>query len=236
MKIGILMCGHAPAEVQDHYGDYDTMFAGLLTGYDLTFQAWDIEAMDFPDDPTQADGWLISGARHGAYEGHDFIAPLEDFIRTANDKKIPMVGVCFGHQIIAQALGGTVEKASVGWTIGRYEYDFQDLGHLHLNAWHQDQVITPPPGARTLASTPTCPHAALQYDSHILTVQPHPEMTGPIIAEYVRLRRGTSTYPDTVMQRALEKTTKPTDEAVVAGEFARFLKAAHANKRITANV
>ncbi len=236
MKIGILMCGHAPVEVKDHFGDYDAMFATLLAGYDLTFQAWNVEAMDLPGDPGEADGWLISGSRHGAYEPHEFIPPLEEFIRAADASKTPMIGVCFGHQIIAQALGGKVEKASVGWTVGRQEYDFQNLGHLHLNAWHQDQVITPPQGALTLATTPSCPHAALRYGSHILTVQPHPEMNGPIIAEYVRLRRDNPTYPEAVMSRALAKAAKPTDEAVMAGEFARFLKTARAEQAETANV
>jgi len=236
MKIGILMCGHAPAEVQEHFGDYDRMFAGFLAGYDLTFQAWDVEAMDFPQSPADADGWLLTGSRHGVYEDHAFIPPLEKFVQDAHAQKAPMVGICFGHQLIARALGGRVEKFDGGWAVGRYEYDFDQFGHLHLNAWHQDQVLDPPKGARTIASNPTCAHAALTYGDHIYTVQPHPEMPGPIIAEYVHLRRGTGTYPDEMMARALTKTQKPNDEPVIAGEVARFLLAAHAARKGAAHV
>lgn len=236
MKIGILMCGHAPAEVKEHFGDYDQMFASLLAGYDLTFQAWDVEAMDFPQSVDEADGWLLTGARHGVYEGLPFMAPLEDFVRAAHEQKAPMVGICFGHQLIARALGGRVEKFDGGWAVGRYEYDFDAFGHLHLNAWHQDQVLEPPAGARTIAQAPNCAHAALVYGDHIFTVQPHPEMTNPILSEYVKLRRGTADYPDDMMARALVKAEKPNDEPVIAGEIARFLRAAHAARAGAAHV
>lgn len=229
MKIGILMCGHTIPDVVDKHGDYDGMFAQLLSGYDLTFQAYDVENMDFPSGAGDADGWLISGSKHGVYEDHPFIAPLEDLIREAHDQKIPMVGICFGHQIIAQALGGQVEKFSGGWAVGRQEYAFDTLGAMHLNAWHQDQVITPPQGASTAASNDFCAHAALTYGDHIFTIQPHPEFSGDLIRDYVHLRRdGPGGYPPALMDRALAKADKPNDEAVVAGEIARFLLAAHA--------
>ena len=235
MKIGILMCGHTMPEVESQYGDYDAMFARLLAGYGLEFQAWDVENMDFPDSVSDCDGWLLTGSKHGAYEDHPFIAPLEEFIRAANAGSVPMVGICFGHQIIAKALGGRVEKFEGGWSIGRTEYHFDTLGHIHLNAWHQDQVITPPEGATTIAATDFCAHAALNYGDKILTIQPHPELSPPIIAEYVRIRRGGPSYPDEMMQRAIDKSVKPTDDAIAAGEIARFLLAAHAARSEVAN-
>ena len=228
MKIGILMCGHAIPEVAEQFGDFDAMFAHLLGGYGFEFQAWNIEEMDFPESTDLCDGWLLTGSKHGAYENLTFIPPLEDFIRSANSKKTPMVGICFGHQIIAKALGGTVEKFEGGWAIGRQEYSFDTLGLLHLNAWHQDQVTSLPPDAKPVAHNDFCANAALVYGNHILTIQPHPELTNPIIAEYVRIRREEPTYPEDLMTRAMAKTEKPTDEAIAAGEIARFLLAAHA--------
>jgi GMP synthase-like glutamine amidotransferase len=82
--------------------------------------------MDFPKDIHDCDGWLITGSRFGAYEDHPFIPPLEDFIRAAYAAHVPVVGICFGHQIIAQAMGGKVEKYAGGWSVGPTEYNFGD--------------------------------------------------------------------------------------------------------------
>ena len=231
MQIGILLCGHAMPEVEKNHGDFDAMFARLLDGRGLSFRPYDVENMEFPKSPGEMDGWLLTGSKHGVYENHPFIPPLEDFIRTSHTAKAPMVGICFGHQIIAQALGGKVEKYSGGWSVGRTGYDFTSGDTLMLNAWHQDQVIRAPEGAATVASNEFCTYAALTYGEHIYTVQPHPEITGPILADYVRHRRGTGTYPDAIMDRALAKAAIPTDEAQIADQIAQFFQAAHAAKR-----
>ena len=119
MLIGILQCGHAPDEVRAQHGDFDAMFATLFQSYDFTFQTWNVVDGDFPAAIDAADGWLISGSKHGAYEDHAFIAPLSELIREIYASARPMVGICFGHQIIAQALGGRVEKVEGGWAICR---------------------------------------------------------------------------------------------------------------------
>ena len=140
MLIGILQCGHAPDEVRAQHGDFDAMFANLFQSYDFTFQTWNVVDGDFPTTIDAADGWLISGSKHGAYEDHAFIPPLSDLIREIYASARPMVGICFGHQIIAQALGGHVKKFEGGWAIGRHDYSFNGHGSVTLNAWHQDQV------------------------------------------------------------------------------------------------
>ena len=106
MLIGILQCGHAPDEVRAQHGDFDAMFATLFQSYDFTFQTWNVVDGEFPTTVDAAEGWLISGSKHGAYEDHAFIPPLSGFIREIYASARPMVGICFGHQIIAQALGG----------------------------------------------------------------------------------------------------------------------------------
>ncbi len=222
MKIGILQCGHAAPEVIAEHGDYDSMFARLLAGHGFDFKTWNVVDMEFPPAPDAADGWLLSGSRHGVYEDHPFIPPLEDFIRAAHAARMPMVGVCFGHQIIARALGGQVGKFSGGWAIGRHVYDFDGLGKLAINAWHQDQVIEPPAGARTIASSDFCRHAALAYGDHILTVQPHPEFSSPLIGKYLHLRRGQPGFPDDVMDEAARHLGEPTDNARLGTEIAHF--------------
>ena len=123
MKIGILQTGHAPDALIDDTGDYDEMFRDLLGGHGFTFATFAVVDGQFPDSAKDADGWLITGSRHGAYDDLPWIPPLEDLIRDIHARGLPLIGVCFGHQIIAQALGGKVEKFKGGWAIGRTTYD-----------------------------------------------------------------------------------------------------------------
>ncbi|GIT90033.1 glutamine amidotransferase [Jannaschia pagri] len=225
MHIGILLAGHAPDPIRAAHGDFDAMFARLLADQDIHVTSFDVEQMVFPETPRDADGWLISGSRHGAYEDHPFIPPLEQFIRDAHDQRTPLVGICFGHQIIAQALGGVVAKHPDGWTIGRRSYA-TDRGPVTLNAWHQDQVIVPPEGARTLGHHAECPHAILAYDT-ALTVQAHPEFDAATLETYVAFRMGSDAYPKDRLQAARDGAG-PVDQGRLASAIARFFKTGEA--------
>ena len=97
MKIGILQTGHVPAELTERHGEYPAMFEAMLAGNGFTFESWAVVDNDFPASIHSADGWLITGSRHGAYEDHPWIAPLEAFIRAAYAAEVPMAGICFGH-------------------------------------------------------------------------------------------------------------------------------------------
>ena len=224
MKIGILECGHTMPEVKTKHGTFPEMFARLLDGNGFSFANYDVEFMQFPESVSECDGWLLTGSKHGAYEDHAFIAPLTTFIRESYAAGVPMVGICFGHQIIAQALGGHVEKFKDGWSLGLTEYEFDDVGTVSLNAWHQDQVITLPEDARVVASNDFCANAALVYNDRAFTVQPHPEFSGPIIGDYADMRRGTADYPDTLMDRAKARASEPDHNAVLAAQIAAFFK------------
>ncbi len=224
MKIGILQCGHTPDAVHAAHGDFDALFHHIFAGHGFTFETFNVVDMVFPSGPEAAEGWLVTGSRHGAYEDHAFIPPLEDLIRAIHAANRPMIGICFGHQIIAQAMGGRVEKFAGGWAIGRHDYQFEGLGDAALNAWHQDQVIERPAGAKTIASSPFCENAALVYGDRIMTVQPHPEIRNPVIATYIEAFRGQDKYPADLMARAAETVTTPNDEARVTAMLAEFLK------------
>lgn len=226
MHIGILQCGHVPPAVADAHGDFSAMFRRLLGEDGLTYETWDVEGMDLPSSPAAAEGWLITGSRHGAYDPLPFIAPLQDLIRAIRDEGPPLVGVCFGHQIIAQALGGRVEKWHGGWTLGRTTYRIEGLGEVALNAWHQDQVTELPPGARVVGETESCRVAALAYGDRIWTIQPHPEFSASLIRDYVRLRRGTGDYPDALMDVAEEALAEPVDQEALGARMAEVLRGA----------
>ena len=225
MRIGILECGRTLPEVEKKHGGFPDMFATLLADRGFHFTAYHVENMEFPSSVRDQDGWLLTGSKHGAYEDHPFIPPLEDFIRKAYGAAIPMVGICFGHQIIAQALGGRVEKFRGGWGVGRHTYSL-DGKPVHLNAWHQDQVTALPDGAEVVGSSPFCRNAALVYDTRAFTVQAHPEFSGPLVADYVALRRGTSDYPDDRMDAAVEAAALPVDNAILAERISSFFLAA----------
>ncbi|MFC3615479.1 type 1 glutamine amidotransferase [Lutimaribacter marinistellae] len=220
MKIGILQTGHAPDSLIERTGDYDFMFESLLGGHGFTFETYAVVDGVFPDGALAADGWLITGSRHGAYEDHAWIPPLEQLIREIHAAALPLIGVCFGHQIIAQALGGKVEKFSGGWAIGRTTYE-TETGSLTLNAWHQDQVTERPEGARVLAGNAFCQNAILAYGDTIWTVQPHPEYDTDFIAGLIRTR-GKGVIPDDQLAKASEHLAGPVDASSVGRQMAEF--------------
>lgn len=222
MRIGILQCGQSPDLLKATLGDYPDMFVRMLADRGFTFQNYHVEAMAFPADVTDADGWLITGSRHGAYEDHAFIPPLEDFIRRAYADGVPMVGICFGHQIIAQALGGTVIKHPDGWAVGAQDYDF-DGEKIILNAWHQDQVTDLPPCARVAGRNAFCENAALIYGDRAFTVQAHPEFDDAFIAGLIEYR-AKGNVPQPLLDAATARMGGARDSAVLADRIETFFK------------
>lgn len=222
MLIGILQTGQSPDALRDDMGDYPDFFRTLLANRGLQFRTYHVEAMQFPVSVHDCDGWLITGSRHGAYEDHPFIRPLEDFIRKAMAEDVPLVGICFGHQIIAQAMGGKVERHAHGWAVGPQEYDFEGQP-VRINAWHRDQVTEVPDGAEVVASNDFCANAALVYGDRAFTVQAHPEFPDEFIDGLLRTRAPGLVPPD-VMAEAAAKLGHDNDAALVAQKIADFFK------------
>lgn len=222
MKIGILQTGLAPETLAAEMGDYPDMFARLLAGKGFDFETYRVVEGEFPKSVDACDGWLITGSRHGVYEDHAWIPPLEQFIRDAFAAHVPVVGVCFGHQIVAQAMGGRVERFAPGWAVGAQDYDFEGET-LRLNAWHRDQVTEVPPGARVIGSNPFCSVAALLYDDRALTVQAHPEFR-PEFVDGLMKTRGKGLVPDALMADASSRLHLPIDDWKVADRIAAFFK------------
>lgn len=222
MRIGILQCGQSPAQLKEDQGDYPDMFKRLLDGRGFDFDIYHVEAMEFPGDVHDADVWLLTGARHGVYEDHEFIVPLEDFVRRAYAEAVPLVGICFGHQLIAQALGGQVAKFAGGWAVGPTSYDF-DGEQIVLNAWHQDQVISPPAEARVAGRNEFCAYAALVYGDRAYSVQAHPEFDERFIQGLIDTR-GKGLVPQELMDQATAARGRADGAATIADRIEAFIK------------
>jgi len=223
MLIGILQTGLAPDGLAQRFGEYPAMLKQLLAGHGFAYRTYSVVNGELPIRETECDGWLITGSRHGAYEEHFWIPPLEHLIRNAFAAHVPVVGICFGHQIVAQAMGGRVEKYAGGWAVGATDYDF-DGEPITLNAWHQDQVVDLPKGAKVIASNDFCANAALLYGTDALTIQAHPEY-GPDFIEGLMETRGKGVVPDPLLAAASARLQIPLQPGVVADRIAAFFKA-----------
>jgi len=133
-----------------------------------------------------------------------------------------MVGICFGHQIIAQALGGKVVKHPDGWAVGAQDYDFGGKP-VTLNAWHQDQVVSRPEGAEVAGRSDFCRNAALIYGDRAFTVQAHPEFDDAFVQGLMDTRaRGV--VPQDLLDRAAARMGQARDASGIADRIEAFFK------------
>jgi len=234
-RLGILQAGHAPEELIGKFPDYEGMFPRLLGESTFDYRNWPVVDSVFPESIDDADAWLITGSRHGVYEDHPWIPPLENLIREIFAAGQPIVGVCFGHQIIAQALGGKVEKFDGGWAVGHVDYTVDSTvfdganinavsaeeDSLGLMAYHQDQVIEPPPMAKTVGSNAFCRHAVLVYGDNAFTMQPHPEFNGDFVDGLLETRG--KLLPKDIRENAAKGLDQPIAQSGVADTLIKFL-------------
>ncbi len=224
MKIGILQTGHVPDDLRRSHGEFADMFARFLDGKGFEFATWNVVDDEFPQSTDDADGWLVTGSKHSVYDGHPWIGRLTEFLRRCYSDEAPVVGVCFGHQALAAALGGRVEKFEGGWSVGRNEYDVGGARKA-LNAWHQDQVVEPPPDAEVAGSSDFCKYAMLTYGRRAMSIQPHPEFNSGFVEALIDAR-GRGTVPDGLLARARSELDQPVDSEEYASLIAEFFRSA----------
>lgn len=195
MRIGILRTDSVRPEWVEQFGEYPDMFERLLSSQDatLSFTTWNVEEGEYPADPAEVDGYVITGSKSSVYDDKQWIRDLEDFVRRLYCEQRKVVGICFGHQLIAKALGGEVSKSPKGWGVGVnvYQRHGNSVGEgetFQLLASHQDQVMTAPEGAEVIASNAHCEIAGLRLGSCVLTFQGHPEFIPEYAEEIMRFR------------------------------------------------
>ncbi|KKB06975.1 glutamine amidotransferase [Devosia geojensis] len=233
MKLTIIQTGDVPEPLRGKYGPYATMFERMFdaTGNGFSYRTVKIaEGEPFPQAET-LEGIVITGSAAGVYEDHAWLKPLRAFIRSAYGARTPMLGVCFGHQIMADALGGDVRKSEKGWGLGRHTYSVKDRpafmraapAALAVACSHQDQVIVPPGEAEVILSSDFTPNAGLAYkNGAALSFQPHPEFLDDYTVALAELRRGKA--PDDVVDAAVASVATPSDSQAVAGYIGRFFR------------
>lgn len=251
MRVGILQTGHVTEPLLSAHGPYSPMFDRLLAEGDadpagpIATETFDVTLAPPPDAATAAgfDGWMITGSKHGVYDDLPWIAPLEAFLRERVAAGAPVIGVCFGHQVLAQAMGGVVRKSARGWGVGRRRYQVAApdaflgalaggaLEELSLHAMHQDQVEVAPPGAQVIAGSEFCPIAALSYGDpaapQAISIQPHPEFSAAFLGDLIAHRRGDG-LPEALADAATASLGPAVDAAAMGEWFRRFLRGARA--------
>jgi|TARA_Y100000758_G_scaffold116075_1_gene81438 GMP synthase-like glutamine amidotransferase len=232
MKIGILLVGRASEDLVDEYGTYAEMLIALINTEEQVFEFKTFNILDdeFPKDHLECDGWIVTGSPHGVYEDHSWIPTVSQLINNVYEANLPIFGVCFGHQLIAQALGGHVEKSEKGWGLGLHTYQVNNkpdyMSNLSeevtLNICHQDQVLRPPQGATVYAKSEFCENAGFYIKDKVLTMQAHPEFLVDFTKALLTARRDV-TIPKEFVDPALVGLKNNPDSAQ-SNQFAKTIR------------
>jgi GMP synthase (glutamine-hydrolysing) len=217
LRLGLLVCDHVSPEFVDVAGDYPDMFDRLFTGHAVDVVHYDLPAGRFPERVDECEAWITTGSRRSVYEPEGWIGSLGALVRSIADARIPFVGVCFGHQMMAQALGGTVVRSERGWGVGVKEVALERTApwmgaadsYRIINS-HADQIDVLPPGASVLGGNDHCPVSLMTIGDHMLGIQGHPEF-GPEYARVLLEARRGRLIPADVADAALLTLGDPPD-------------------------
>lgn len=232
MKLGILVTDHVNREWVDQYGEYPDMFARLLLEVEPTLElyTYDVTIGAYPKEIDDVDAYLITGSRFSVYEDLDWIHKLGAFVKDLYKAKKKLIGICFGHQLIAHFLGGKTEASSKGWGIGVHRYSLTKSGQsftdqkedFTLIASHRDQVVIPAVDTTVLAESVFCPIAMCLIGDSIFTIQGHPEFEAAYFVELLSTRE--SLYEKTHYEEAKKSIVAGNDGLLIAKWIIDFIK------------
>jgi len=231
MKIGLLQCDDVMQTLQSEHGNYPQMFDDLLRAQvpDLEMVVYRCMDGEYPARAGECDSYLTTGSKFGVNDGLPWVDVLEDFIRQLWEHRMPLVGICFGHQLMAKALGGEVGKSVKGWGVGvsfnqvvmRKNWMDPWQEKLDLIVSHQDQVTRLPVHADVLISSIFCPYYVVQYGQHFMSVQGHPEFCKDYSRALMDLRQGA--IPDARLREGQASLSAEVDADVMMRWMLNFL-------------
>ena len=231
-RLGLLQCDVVPDHLRDRFADYPAMFATAFknAGVDVQWQVYNLLDGETPENLSEVDGYITTGARAGVYDGLDWYNNLVEVIRAIDRAEIPLVGICFGHQAIADALGGQVQVSDKGWGIGVRQYEIAanpdwmspECEQFSVPVCHQDQVITLPKGSELLASNDHCENFLVQFTPTSLGFQGHPEFTVDYVDTLINLRQ--EILPKQIAESAKSSLGTPHDNDMIIRWIAKFLR------------
>lgn len=230
-KLGILRTDTVNPILSPTYGEYPKMFGDMFHGIDPTIEiiTYNVQQFEYPKDIGEVDGYLITGSAVSVYEELDWLKELGEFIKKLHRHKKKIIGVCFGHQLIAHVLGGKTEASDKGWGIGVRSFQLNEAGKaftkktgsFNLFCSHKDQVIVPAKGSKILASSKFCPFGMLTIDDHIFTFQGHIEMPIEYTHQLMNMRR--EKYGEPLYKDAKATLTEPNDKYLVTQWIINFI-------------
>jgi GMP synthase-like glutamine amidotransferase len=230
VHVGLLACDEVADRFRHIAGGYQEMFERLLSPHihDLRITRFDVQAGNVPADARMCDAWITTGSRASVYDDAPWIRAAETFVKTVADVDRPFVGICFGHQLLARALGAEVKRAAGGWNVGvlpttvvhQEDWMIPARSMVRMQHMHADQVTEPPAGATLLGEAPYCPVAMFQSGPRLLGIEAHPEFPAAYARALLEDRR--ARIGAEVTEDALARVDEPVDSDVVGGWIARF--------------
>lgn len=232
--IGILECGQTRSDWLEEHGEMADPFPPFLRRADptVTFKVYKAHKNELPARPDECDAWLITGSPLSVYEHPAWQLQLASFLGQAALHR-PVVGICYGHQLLHEVLGGKVEKAANGWGIGVQDYLLHDVpawapereprDGFRFIAFHQDQVTRPAPGTRVIAGNEFCPLCVTMIGENVFTIQAHPEMTRKLARDIYEDQRAAQ-GDEELTARAIDSLNGHIDDLAAARWILAFIK------------
>lgn len=230
MRIGLLQAERHDIHVEKEFGTYSEMFLRLFHRVDtnIDFSTYQVTDNKYPESINECDGYLITGSKESVYDKLPWIDTLRKFVVDVSHSDNKLVGICFGHQMIADALGGKVEKSKNGWGVGvtsclvteSNSWMHPQMKQFSLLVSHQDQVVKLPDGASCFADNVFCPQSGFRIGRKILTFQGHPEFSVDYLKERMLLRR--ALFGEELYNDALNSLKNETQHLEVARWILNF--------------
>lgn len=223
MKLGLLACDH----IQKDFPDYPKLFNDLLPQY--SFEIFNVCDGVFPNSAADYDAWIITGSKFSVYDEIDWIIKLKDFVRAIFIADKHCIGVCFGHQMLGEAMGGVVKKSDNGWCVGVHEFNIigtedwmkPNQSKVNLLMSCQDQIQILPKNSKVLAQSPMCPVGIIKIGDKMLGIQGHPEFSADYVMSLMSDR--SNRIGEQTVRAGMESLMIPTQNSVLAEWISNFI-------------